>query len=248
MAKIKHLATHSQQNEEHFQFHKEHIKALELEPEVSASLGGLSVSYKQDFVKLDDAYKLVRKSDFTHLIDEEDGVRDRMRTGLWYYIQAAKIHKSEEIANAGRRLDIVVSNTYGNVNHLSNVQQSAAVTNLVQDLRSDKYKNDIALVRGKEWVDYLEESNNIVIELTQARENEKLAKPDVRMAEARKIIDTTYRAITDRVNALVVIEGDAKYAGYIKRINNLIDKYTSAMNMRAGKRKKKVVINAEVSV
>jgi len=237
LAKIKNLWTHNQHNDEHLQFHKEHIKALELEPEVATALGGLSVSYKQDFVTLDEAYKLVRKSDFTHLIDEEDGVRDRMRTGLWHYIQAAKVHKSEEIADAGRRLDIVVGNTYGNVNNLSNVKQSAAVTNLVQDLRSDKYKNDIALVRGKEWVDYLEESNNIVIELTQSRENEKLSKPDVRMAEARKIIDTTYRAIIEKVNALVIIEGAAKYEEYIKRLNNLIDKYAAAMNMRAGKRK-----------
>jgi len=57
-------------------------------------------------------------------------------------------------------------------------------------------------------------------------------RTDLVLKECRQAVDDVYHAIVDRINALVIIEGDAAYAEFIRHLNIVIDKYMSILAHR----------------
>ena len=67
------------------------------------------------------------------------------------------------------------------------------------------------------------------------------ARPAFNMKAARIATDQSYKAIVDRINALITIDGDAKYAAFVTSLNNRIDQYNSSIAQRKGRTKKEPV-------
>ncbi|MEI6754668.1 MAG: DUF6261 family protein [Paludibacter sp.] len=58
------------------------------------------------------------------------------------------------------------------------------------------------------------------------------------MKEARVKIDTIYRQLVERLNALIVVEGEAAYAGFVTELNKRIEGYDNTVSIRRAKGKK----------
>ncbi len=70
------------------------------------------------------------------------------------------------------------------------------------------------------------------------RYTEEVAKTILRMKQERVNVDTIYHQITERINALTVVEGAATYAGFVNELNKRIDGYENTISIRRAKGKK----------
>ena len=84
-----------------------------------------------------------------------------------------------------------------------------------------------------------------IVELVKSRNQEDDLKPAINMKTARVETDNTYNAIVNRINAFITIDGDAKYAAFVTKLNNRIDQYNTAIAQRKGWAKKVDSANTE---
>jgi hypothetical protein len=70
------------------------------------------------------------------------------------------------------------------------------------------------------------------------RYDEKDGKTHLRMKEVRKEIDTAYRTFTEKINALIIVNGQDPYADFVNKLNLHIDSYTTNLALSNGKGKK----------
>lgn len=70
------------------------------------------------------------------------------------------------------------------------------------------------------------------------------------MKQVRYDVDTAYRAIVDRINALIVINGESAYKNFVIEMNLRISKYKNLIAQRKGRNSKEdtfETINTSVS-
>ena len=58
------------------------------------------------------------------------------------------------------------------------------------------------------------------------------------MKEVRRDVDKAYRAITTRIEALVVVNGPEAYTPFINELNIRIEKYNNILAQRQGRNEK----------
>ena len=62
------------------------------------------------------------------------------------------------------------------------------------------------------------------------RYSTEAAKTILRMKQERVKTDAIYRQITERINALIVVEGEAAYAGFVNELNKRIEGYDNTIS------------------
>ena len=219
-----------------FQCHRDILKFVEQENLTALKISAEVASYKIAFNRLDDILKKIVKSIHTEEIAELDKTRDRIFSGILSMINAALKHFSPEVVTAAKKIKILL-NTYGNVNTKTYNDQTASIVNLMQEFKGP-YKNEVAITRIKDWTDQLEATNNEFEELMETRMREQTGKDDLRVKDARLALDETFKTFSDKVNALVIVDGAQNYEELIKNINGTIKKYDT-MIVQSKPRKKK---------
>jgi len=143
-------------------------------------------------------------------------------------------HFREDVQQAATRLKIVLD-TYGNLAKKPLNEQTSGVYNLLQDLNArydDAEKAGIA-----EWMTELQTANDTFSQLVKDRYDESAAKTDIVLREARSKLDAQYRLITERIEALAVVEEADEYDDFIRYMNVVIVKYAAIVAKRSGKKK-----------
>ena len=232
-------------NAGHCQFHEEIVGFINRDDVVRLKIQALVTPYRFAFTNLSDLFKITVKSPVTEKIEFKDGERDLRFIALRDAVKLGLKHFSEEVREAARII-MILFNSYGRIDKKPYNYQTALVSSLVADLKSDTYKNCIALLRAKDQLDELERLNNEFVALMNERMDEYAARNPAKVLTLRKTVDEIYLNIRKAVNGLVAIEGEASYADFIRRVNLTVDKYKRTM-ATTGSKKKKVVINAEVS-
>ena len=220
-------------NDEHFQFNTEfqdtvtRFGASQLK--IETDFAAYAPLYEQEDVVL----KKIIKSAFTAEIEEADKRRDALFSGMVATAAAALNHFAEDTRKAAARLKILFD-TYGNLARKPFNEQTSAIYNLMQELNGN-YLNDARQVAIADWAAELETANIAFDRLVKDRFEESAAKTDLVLREVRRQIDTAYRAIIARINALVIVEGTEGYAEFIRYWNTVIAKYATIVAQRAGK-------------
>ena len=106
--------------------------------------------------------------------------------------------------------------------------------NILQDLEG-KYASNVAKVGLGPWLAELKARNIAFSDLMRERFDESSLKVDIVLKKARVQLDEAYYAITELINALVLVEGAANYEGFIKKLNPIISKYVIALAAKAGR-------------
>ncbi|MBP1616884.1 MAG: hypothetical protein H6Q14_711 [Bacteroidetes bacterium] len=219
-------------NNEHFQFHTE-VKGLiaDTNPAV-IKLENQFPAYVALYQDEDTALKRIVKNSFSTLRVDADLARDRTFSGLAAASSAALNHFDPTVEEAARRLKIVFD-TYGNVARLPLNEETAAITNLLQELKG-KYAPEIQTVGLGGWVDQLAADNTAYSDLVKSGRDEDAERTEIVVKEARNAIDKTYRQLVERVEALIVVEGEAAFAEFVRKLNLIVDKYNLTLAQRKG--------------
>lgn len=174
--------------------------------------------------KLEDmAIKKITKSALTENMGNADHRRDTTYRGMVETNRAALNSYWEETRAVAKRLQIVFD-TYGNVARMTLNAETAAITNLLQELKG-QYAADAKSIGLQHWVEELEAANNAYEQLAEARQGETAGKTDLVLRNVRVGIDEAYRAITRRIDALMEVEGGEVYETFIRRLNAIIKEY-----------------------
>jgi len=135
-------------------------------------------------------------------------------------------------SEAAKRLKIVFD-TYGNVTKKPLKEQTSAVYNILQELQG-KYRPDCLKVTIGDWVSRLAEENQAFDSLMTDRFDESAARCSIVLKDARRDVDESYRKICDLITAYVILEGEEPYAAFIKRLNEVIKKYSVKSHRHRG--------------
>lgn len=108
---------------------------------------------------------------------------------------------------------------------------------MVKDLQTG-YAEDIATLGLEKWVTELAAANEAFEELMQKRYEAEAGKPQYTMKTAREEVDEAYRVIIERIDALIIVNGEEQYAGFVNNLNERIERYNNAVSRRYGRNEK----------
>ncbi len=220
-------------NDEHFQFHTEVNDLISPADAEILNIGELFETYRSCYAREDEACKKIIKSALTQNINAADERRDFIFSGMMGTNRAALNHYNSGIAAAARRLQVVFD-TYGNLSEKPFNEETSAIYNLLQEL-NDNWKKEMETVQLEGWASQLGAENDAFENLVRARNAENAVKTQLTMKATRLEVDRVYTSIVKRINALIVVEGEDKYAGFVNRINTFIDKYSQIVAQRQGR-------------
>ena len=230
--KIKQISTQRLRNNEHFQFHTEFRDLIEIENAETLKIATPFADYLVCYNNEDMAFQKIVKSATTEEIEIADKTRDYTFRGLVDTNKAALNHFDSETCAAARRLKVVFD-TYGNLSAKPINEETSAIVNLLQELTGN-YANDLQRIGLSSWTDRLNIDNKAVDTLVKSRNDENAAKTELIMRETRTETDKLYELITERINALIVVEGAGVYESFVRKLNSFIDKYSNLVAQRRG--------------
>ena len=99
---------------------------------------------------------------------------------------------------------------------------------MVADLRT-KLAAEIVTLAIVDWIDELERQNNVFIVLEATRNSEDAKKSDLRMKQVRVVVDAAYSKIVKRINALIIVNGEAPYTEFVRELNVRIGRAQDSM-------------------
>ncbi|MDR2414808.1 MAG: DUF6261 family protein [Odoribacteraceae bacterium] len=225
-------------NEAHVEAHVD-VQAL-LKKIGPGTIGAKSISDEYD-VALTSEIKLldmIRKSEVTALIEEQDAARDSVYHGLVAAIASYHHHFDAAKREAARRLQIVIDN-YGNVSRKTYSEESAAIDDILREFATEGHAALVALLGLGEWITRLATANAALVALVRERDEELSQRPAQRMKEAREIVDKLLHSLLKRVEAVVLINGidfTPELSLFINEYNVIVRRYKQTLATEKGRR------------
>jgi hypothetical protein len=216
---IAHLHSNS-----HFQFHTEFRDLVAAQGAETLKIKPQFDEYLPLYEKVDEALKKIVKSALTEKIHNADMARDDIFIGMADVCKGMCRHFNPAIRDAALRVQVVF-HTYGNVAQKPLNEETSAIYNLLQELRSDKYAADAQAAGVAGWLGELEARNSAFEALIKERFTETAGKTDIVLKDARKDLDEAYKKICDIINVYIMLEGAAPYEEFAKTLNAIIAKY-----------------------
>lgn len=223
-------------NEEHFQFQTEFRDLINETTSATLGIETQYASYLQLYSNESEALNFIRKSDITNQLAKCDALSNTTFRGLAYLMKSSEIHYIPTIKEAAARVQPVFSE-YGNIAIKSATKKTAAINNLVSRLNQD-YAADISTLGIGGWLNELKANNTAFDTLMKSRNSQESAKTKLRMGKVRIEVDAAYKQITDRINALIIVNGAAVYTTFVDQLNQWIETYNNSLAIRSGKKSK----------
>ena len=225
-------------NPAHAEFH-ENIK-ITVEKTGAEALG-ISESYDlyiQAFNNELECLNIIRKSDITEQINEQDNVRDAIFRGLSDTIKGYRNHFMPEYRIAANKLWSVMLH-FGNLAPLSLDQQTALVSDIIREFKKPELAEAITLLNLDTWCNELEFENNKLRDLMTARYNEAVGKTPYRMVTTRVVTDKYYRLIVSHLEYKIAInDKPAGFDEFIIELNAIVKRYKDILAQEFGRKNK----------
>jgi hypothetical protein len=218
-------------NEEWFNFYTEFKTfALKHSPE-NLDIEVLFAVFLSLYGKADEAMEVLRKSSFTTEIIQLDDERDNTFRGLSGSIETALHHYDPAKRAAAERLKPLFDH-YGNLSAKPYNEETAGIYNLLQELRG-QYAPQSAALELTGWIDELERRNQAFEAAILTRNTESAGKStEVKLLDIRRQTDRCYLDIVERLEALMLIRGEAAFGGFVKELNANIERYNNVLSRR----------------
>ena len=143
---------------------------------------------------------------------------------------------------AARRVKVILDG-FGNLARKPDDEESGLISSLIADLRT-KVATEIQTLSIVEWINELERLNNVFIALEATRNSEEASRTELRMKQIRVEVDAAYKKIVKRINALIVVNGEAPYAEFVKELNARITRAKESIAISKGQTAKTPVTEA----
>jgi hypothetical protein len=235
--KTKRFKNEDLRNEEWFQFYTEFKTLVEQYTPAALNIDELFAVFLVLYSNSDEALEIIRKNAATGQLAEADTTRDIDFRGFAEAVKSALHHFDAAKREAARRLQITFDH-YGNLARKPYDEETASIYNFVQEMNG-KHASDIAVLGLNDWVIQLDADNKAFEALLKTRYAEDAGKTDLRMKDVRRETDRNYRDILDRIDALILINGDSAYAPFVKELNIRVERYSDIIAQRKGRSAKR---------
>jgi hypothetical protein len=214
---------HSLKNETHVEFH-ENLKKLfiKFNPQtagIEALYNLYAIAFDNELASLD----IISKSALTNMISEQDSIRDSLYSGLLESIRGAKKHFDPAYRGAANRL-LDIFEHYGNIPHKTFDDETAAINDLLRELKQPAFVNALATLGFTDWLNKLSDENVKFGQLMMQRYEETADKTPYRMKDTRKETDKYYHAILSHLENMTLV-GDAAVNDLIREMNIIIERF-----------------------
>jgi hypothetical protein len=162
-----------------------------------------------------------KSSDYTRQIADADHRDDRLITGIRDTVDAALHHFDPAMVAAAQSLSLRLK-TFGEIQAKSYEEEAAAIDILLGDWQSPEYAPKVELLGLAPWLDELAEAVAEFKQLLKLRNVEQADKPQQRLREVRRLIETVYRNMVIRINSAAILDTTEMYAEFINRLNTQI--------------------------
>lgn len=193
--------------------------------------------YKESVNALDAALKQSDKNSFTALMNEADAKADKRWSATYAYIKAMVDHPQQERSEAAAKV-LEIFQKYGILTSMGFDEEYGRYANLLQDLADlpDETKEYLSLAP---WFDAMDTA---VADFQRYR-SQKTKEDSTRVVglvkDTRLAADTSYKSLVQRVNALVIVNGETAYGDFIDRLNVMISEAQAMISGRSTKAAKK---------
>ncbi|MGB4575380.1 MAG: DUF6261 family protein [Paludibacter sp.] len=226
---IKSLNLNNQRNAAHYQFQTDFndivIKYTPQALDIVAAYEAYLPLYRNEGTAL----VAITKSATTEEIETADKARDFTFRGLADKVRNSLNHFNPAVREAAKRV-MVIFNSFGNLSPKPYDEESGLLAGLIADLRT-KVADDLPVLEIVDWIAELERLNNAFISLEKSRNSEEAGRSELRMKTVRVEVDAAYRAITKRINALIIVNGETAYAEFVKELNARIARAEEAITL-----------------
>jgi hypothetical protein len=231
---IKKVNLHALQNEEHAGFNTYLQEYINQYDAATLNVTDQAADHK---AKLDDeksVLDLVQKNTYSERLNTAEDARDYPIRGFFKVVKGMLHHFNPALEQAAANVDLINKN-FSDITYLSNEKQTAASESYLAALQAAQA--DITTLGLADWVTEMKAKQANFELVVKSRNTEDDARPAFNMKAARIATDQSYKAIVDRINALITIDGDAKYAPFVTSLNNRIDQYNTSIAQRKGRNK-----------
>jgi hypothetical protein len=228
---------HALKNETHVEF-SENIDRIFVKYD-PATLGfqPLYSLYRTALDHESEALDIIRRSEITSEITRQDHVRDTIYRGLVDTVNAALHHFNPAFVEAALKIDNILKH-YGNLSKKTLDDETAAIDNLLRELRQPSLTQAIARIGLATWREQLSIENEKLKGLMTQRYDETADKTPYRMTTARVETDKYYHAIVNRVES-DQLAGLAVNEAFVKDLNTIIERFKHILAQEIGERKPK---------
>ena len=231
--KIKKLHFNQLRNNEHFQCQTEFKALLEGHtPMLIRLMPFFTDNYIPAYNAEDEALIKIVKNTHSDKRGDADRGRDQTFRGSADTVLAGLNHFDPDVQEAARRLKIVFDQ-FGNVAQLPLNEETSAIYNLVQEV-TEKHATDAAKLGLMPWMSKLNADNQAYEALVTSSSEEEALKTEIKAKEARAEVDFRVRQFIERVEALMVVEGEAGYVEFVRRLNLIFERYANTLAQRRG--------------
>ena len=169
-------------------------------------------------------FNVPKKSENTEEIEDSDHLRDvnlrGYETALDYAVatltDATKLQYAKRLKQHRKEANID--------KRAQRDKQTGRMTNFIEDLET-KYATEVAALELEVYVAGMKAANEAVKAHSEDRAEEYSTRVKGALKKARAETDDAYRALVEKINALIVIEGETNYQDFVKLLNTEIDRY-----------------------
>lgn len=222
-------------NNEHYQFISEVDSGIKKATPAALQLEPVYPSFISAFGALNSTLLVDLGSVKTEQITGLDITRDRTWSALNERVKASLLSPIEAEVIAAKAVKRVFD-LYGSVRNMAYNEESAAITNLVEDLEKNQNAAHCTTIGITSWVAALKQQNIDFQALIDLRNIELANKDSGDVKAVRDQIDPIYQNIVKRINAQVTLEIASPAAEtFIRELNQRIKYYDDTLTARAGR-------------
>ncbi|MDR2810709.1 MAG: DUF6261 family protein [Tannerellaceae bacterium] len=155
----------------------------------------------------DKALLTLRRSVYSKEIEEADKKRDELFQGFYGTVKSARKQPDAAKQKAAERLYNLLKRYQKSIASGSHAEESAAIYNLLEDLRTKTYDPDVTLLGLAEWTTAINQAEGKFLSFDSMRNDESFAKPKEDLRKVRSEIDVFYTAMMNLLDIKLLADG-----------------------------------------
>ena len=233
---LKCLTLSELRNGEHYQLQTDITELIEKAGPDKLGIQAVFEAFKLNFEKESIAFRKVTKSAVTDDLAIADMTREQTLKGTTEVVHSACRHFNPIVQEAGKRIRVRFDH-YGDLTNLSYDEETAGIHKLTKDL-TDSFTGDMATIGISDWIEHLKLNNEAFVALKNSRYTEDSSKTHLAMKDVRQLVDKTFNAMTKRLAALMLVNGENGYIEFVNEYNSRIESYKRMLDQRKGRNNK----------
>ena len=182
------------------------------------------------------ALNLIRSNNYTENLNLLVAKRKLTIDGINDVIKSGQNHYDPIVKEAFKRIK-KLWDANSDVNAAAQSTKEGAILKVLNELTGN-YKADVTTTGLQGWVDSLAANHAECLNTENSRDAENENKTKLRMTEVRKQVDASAYGIIEKINAQMIVLGEANYIDFAKDLNERLRWHNNSLAIRKADRKK----------